>query len=94
MPHISHPKCCCISQNLLVAKASAGAQKLLNIIKYTHQNFRKKKASFLSIPNIFSSVYIFWQHLGMMMSYDITAGGPMEAPIVELSVPVLTHTLN
>ena len=25
----------------------------------------------------------------MMMSYDVTGGGPMEAPIVELSVPAL-----
>ncbi len=34
--------------------------------------------------------YIFsGSHLGMMMSYDVTGGGPMEAPIVELSVPVL-----
>ena len=28
-------------------------------------------------------------HFGMMMSYDVTGGGPMEAPIVELSVPTL-----
>ncbi len=43
------------------------------------------------MPNIFSSVHINFSgsHLGMMMSYDVTGGGPMEAPIVELSVPVL-----
>ncbi len=28
-------------------------------------------------------------HFGMMMSYDVTGGGPMEAPIVDLSVPAL-----
>ena len=28
-------------------------------------------------------------HFGMMMSYDVTGGGPLEAPIVELSVPAL-----
>ena len=28
-------------------------------------------------------------HLGLMMSYNVTGGGPMEAPIVELSEPVL-----
>ena len=28
-------------------------------------------------------------HFGMMMSYNVTGGGPLEAPIVELSVPAL-----
>ncbi len=28
-------------------------------------------------------------HFMLMMSYDVTGGGPMEAAIVELSVPAL-----
>ena len=41
------------------------------------------------MPNIFLSVHNFRSHLGMIMSYDVTVVGPREAPIVELSVPVL-----
>ncbi len=30
----------------------------------------------------------------MMMSYDVTGGGPREAPIVYLSIPVLIFEQN
>ncbi len=41
------------------------------------------------MPNIFSMYTYSSSHFGMMMSYDVTGGGPMEAPIVDLSVPAL-----
>ncbi len=45
------------------------------------------------MPNIFSSVHIFWQPSWNddVINYDVTGGGPMEAPIVELSVPSCTQ---
>ncbi len=33
-------------------------------------------------------------HFILMMSYDVTGGGPMEAPIVELSVPTLKYIIS
>ncbi len=33
------------------------------------------------MPNIFSMYTYSSSHFGMMMSYDVTGGGPMEAPI-------------
>ncbi len=41
------------------------------------------------MPNIFSMYTYSNSHFGIMMSYDVTGGGPMETPIVELSVPAL-----
>ncbi len=44
------------------------------------------------MPNIFSNVHYFPMYTyssSVMMSYEVTGGGPMEAPIVELSVPAL-----
>ncbi len=41
------------------------------------------------MPNIFSMYTYCSSPLGVMMSYDVTGGGPMEAPRVELLVPAL-----
>ncbi len=59
------------------AYTSAGAQQLCKALKYIHPKFQ-----ILTQRNKRS-------HIVMMMSYDVTGGGPVEAPTVDLSVPVL-----
>ena len=60
---------------------------MCKVMMYLHN----KCLSFM--PNIFSMYTYSSSHFGMMMSYDVTGGGPLEAPleapIVELSVPAL-----
>ncbi len=84
----------CISLNLLslVACTFVGAQKMGKVMKYLHNKFQ-----ILTQTHKIVSCLMYFQcthncsssHFGMMMSYDVAGGGPMEAPIVDLSVPAL-----
>ncbi len=80
-----------ISQNLLVAQTSVEAQKMSNILKLIHNKFQiltqtNKLLLFLTYFRRYTSSD---SHFILMMSYDVTGGCLMEAPIVELSVPAL-----
>ncbi len=73
----------------MVAQTSVEAQKLSNILKFMHNKFqiltqRNRLLLFLTDFRRYTSSD---SHFMLMMSYDVTGGGPMEAPIVELSVP-------
>ncbi len=62
-----------------------------NILRYIHNKFQiltqtNKLLLFLTYFRRYTSSD---SHFIVMMSYDVTGGGPMEAPIVELSVPAL-----
>ncbi len=60
------------------------------VMKYLHNKFQ-----ILTQTHKIDSCLTYFQcthsssHLGMMMSYNVTGGGPMEVPIVDLSVPAL-----
>ncbi len=62
-----------------------------NILRYMHNKFQiltqtNKLLLFLTYFRKYTSLD---SHFILMMSCDVTGGGPMEAPIVELSVPAL-----
>ncbi len=56
---------------------------------YLHNKFQILTKHNYNMPNIFSMYTYSSSQFGLMMSYDVSGGGPMEAPIVELSVPAL-----
>ena len=85
--HTNH----CVVQKLLRAKPSAGTQKIANMTMHPHiknqiLTQRNKKVICLTY---FLRLSSSGSHLGVLMSCDLTGGGPTFAQIVKLSVPVL-----
>ena len=75
------------SELTIVAQTSVEAQKLSNIhIKFQILTQTNKLLLFLTYFRKYTSSD---SHFILMMSCDVTGGGPMEAPIVKLSVPIL-----
>ncbi len=61
---------------------------MCKVIKYLHNKFQIL-TQIVPCLTYFPMYTYSSSHFGMMMSYDVTGGGPLEAPIVELSVPAL-----
>ena len=64
---------------------------MCKVMKYLHNKFQILTQTYKIVPCLtYFPLYTYSSsHFGMMMSYDVTGGGPLEAPIVELSVPAL-----
>ena len=67
-----------------------------NILRYMHNKFQiltqtNKLLLFLTYFRKYTSSD---SHFILMMSCDVTGGGPMEVPIVELLVPALKYIIS
>ena len=82
----------CVSQELLIAKPSAETQKTANVTMYSHikNQILTQRNRIVIYLTCFFRLSSLGSHLGVLMSCDLTDGGPTFAQRVKLFVPVLT----
>ena len=81
----------CVAQKLLIAKPSAGTQKIANMIMYSHikNQISTQRNRIVICLTYFLRLSSSGSHLGVVMSCDLTGGSLTFAQRVKLSVPVL-----
>ena len=87
LKHTKH----CLAPELLIVKTSAEAQKIANMILYSHtkNEILTQTNRLVMCLTYFLRLLSSASHLVMLMSCDVMGGGPTFALIDEVSVPKL-----